>query len=146
MRAPYGYRDACIILLLYDMGLRCGELCNIKMEDVHLEAKTGWVHVKASTTKSRKARPVPLGARLHELLQLYIERYRDNIYARKNTPVDYLFRNRNGQQFTTNGILLLLYRRCDEARLRSLSPHLLRHTNATLEIEGGAPELFVKQR
>ncbi len=53
--------------------------------------------MKASTTKSRKARPVPLGAKLHELLELYIERYRDNTYAGKNTPVAYLFRRQHGQ-------------------------------------------------
>lgn len=89
MKAPYGYRDICIILMLYDLGLRCGELCNLKMEDVHLEVKTGWVYVKASTTKSRKARPVPLGARVHELLMLYVERYRDKVDVCKNAPTDH---------------------------------------------------------
>ena len=145
-RAAYGYRDACVILMLYDLGLRAGELCNLTMEDVHLEGKTGWVYVKASTTKSRKPRPVPLGARLHEMLTNYVERYRDNVTIRQNKPTDHLFRNRNGQKFTTNGILEILYRRSEEAGIRRLHPHLLRHSSACLSIEAGTNELFVKQK
>ncbi len=142
----YGMRDICIILMLYDLGLRAGELCNLKMEDVHLDGKAGWVYVKASTTKSRRARPVPLGTSLHELLTVYIERYRDHGDIRLNTPTDYLFRNRSGQRFTTNGILQIMYKRSEQAGVRRLHPHLLRHSNATLEIEAGTPELFVKQK
>lgn len=146
LKASHGYRDACIILMLYDLGLRCGELCNIAMEDTHLEGRTGWVYIKASTTKSRKARPVPIGVKLHEMLTLYIERYRDNVHIRKNKPSGYLFRNKNGQKFSTGGVLQMVYRRCKEAGIRRLHPHLLRHSNATLSIEAGTNELMVKAK
>lgn len=145
-KAPYGMRDCCILLMLYDLGLRCGELCNLQMGDVHLEGRVGWVYVRAATTKSRKPRPVPLGARLLDTLTLYIERYRDANAIRKQAPTDHLFRNRCGQRLSPNGVLQMLHKRCDQAGVRRIHPHLLRHSNACLEIEAGAPELFVKQK
>lgn len=145
-KKPFGMRDASIVLMLYDLGLRCGELCTLTMDDVHLEGRVGWIYVRAATTKSRKARPVPLGAQLLEMLTVYIDRYRDAHSVRKRVPSDYLFRNRYGNKLSPGGVLQMLYTRCDQAGVRRIHPHLLRHSNACLEIEAGAPELFVKQK
>jgi integrase/recombinase XerD len=43
-RTAYGARNYAIIVVLLDTGLRCGELCGLTLEDVHLDGKH--CHVK----------------------------------------------------------------------------------------------------
>ena len=51
-----------------DTGLRCGELCGLKLEDVHLEGRNSCVKVIG---KGQKERMVYLGRRAHEALLTY---------------------------------------------------------------------------
>ncbi len=67
-QTAYGSRNYAIILTLLDTGLRCGELCGLKLEDVHLEGKHAYVKVLG---KGQKERIVYLGRRTHEALLSY---------------------------------------------------------------------------
>ena len=141
-KKPQGTRDRAIIALLYETGLRCGEVSNLKIEDLF----DGFLRVRAATTKSRKPRNVPIGDKLQRMLVTYVDQYRDNHDVRNNTPTDYLFRSRTGQQLGVHAIETMLYKRCRAAGIRQFSPHKLRHSFATVALESGLPEIILQAR
>ena len=49
-------RDRAIVSLLYDTGLRIGELTRLQVEDVHLEDSRPYVMVRSGKTGQRKVR------------------------------------------------------------------------------------------
>ena len=51
-------RDRCILHLLGAVGLRAGEICQIKVEDIDFEK--GYLHIPASNAKYKKSRTVVL--------------------------------------------------------------------------------------
>ena len=62
-RTAYGARNYAIIVVLLDTGLRCGELCGLTLDDVHLDGKHCYVKVMG---KGQKERMVYLGRRAVE--------------------------------------------------------------------------------
>ena len=61
-----GCRNAAIVLLFLDTGLRCSEMLDLKIANVHMEDQ--WLKVLG---KGQKERIVPFGGRLSKLLQRY---------------------------------------------------------------------------
>ena len=55
-------RDWAIFMLFVDTGLRAGELCSLRLQDVHLDRQEAVV--RAEVSKNKRARIVPLGASL----------------------------------------------------------------------------------
>ena len=66
-----GCRDAAMLILFLDTGLRCAELLHLGVEDVHLGDQ--WVKVMG---KGQKERVVPLGSRASKMLQRYFYYFR----------------------------------------------------------------------
>ncbi len=64
-------RDHAILELLYAGGLRVGEICALRVEDIHLEVARAQVRGKGD-----KDRLVPLGRSACEALERYLERGR----------------------------------------------------------------------
>lgn len=62
-----GCRDAAMLVLLLDMGLRCAELLHLWVEDVHLGGQ--WLKVMG---KGQKEMIVQFGNRASKLLQRYL--------------------------------------------------------------------------
>jgi len=67
-RTPYGARNYAIIGTLLDTGLRSGELCNLKLDDIHLEGRHCY---QKAFGKGQKERIVYLGRRALESLITY---------------------------------------------------------------------------
>jgi integrase/recombinase XerD len=59
-------RDAAIVRVLADTGLRLGELCSLKHGDVTKEA----IYIRAETTKTKSGREIPLTDRAFEALKV----------------------------------------------------------------------------
>src|SRR5512133_792049 len=64
-------RDAAIVSLFLDTGLRCAELIGLKVADLHLG--DGWLKVMG---KGQKERIVPFGNKATRLLQRYVLHFR----------------------------------------------------------------------
>jgi len=62
-----GFRDYCILALLYGTGLRASELCNLRMDDVSVGGKTVFVN----HGKRGRQRYIPLPCELLPLLKDY---------------------------------------------------------------------------
>jgi integrase/recombinase XerC/integrase/recombinase XerD len=130
-----GCRSAAIVCLFLDTGLRCAELIQARLPDLHLD--DGWLKVMG---KGQKERIVPFGNRSSRLLQRYINHYRP-----RNNGTDTLFLNIVGEPLTETAIASLFRRIAKKANIPRLHIHLLRHTFATNYLIGGGDSLTLQR-
>lgn len=130
-----GCRNAAIVCLFLDSGLRSAELQELRMPDVHLE--DGWLKVMG---KGQKERIIPFGNRTARLIQQYINRFRPKIHG-----VELLFLNIYGEPLTEDAISSLFRRIAKRFRIPRLHVHLLRHTYATNFLIGGGDSLTLQK-
>jgi integrase/recombinase XerC len=117
-----GRRDYAILMLLYNTGLRVGELCAVSREDVRLPTE-GW-GVLQVVGKGRRLHRLPINRPAADALLACLADREDGESA--------LFLNRSGNRFSVRGIALLVNRYLRAAGVTDRSgPHLLRHTFAT---------------
>lgn len=131
-----GQRNRAIIEVLFSCGLRVSELINLTLTQLYLDQNFIRVIGKGS-----KERLVPISSRaVHELEMWFLDR---NMMATggkiKKGEEDYVFLNRRGAHLTRTMILIMIKRQAIEAGItKTISPHTLRHSFATVLLEGGA--------
>ena len=133
---PEAWRDLALVELLYDAGLRAGEACALRGEDV--DAREGWLRVEQG--KGGRDRVVPLADAAAAAITAYLHHGRPELAARnKCGDAGVVFLNARGRRMTTRDVRRVV------ARLgvtsldgRPVWPHLLRHSFATHLLEGGA--------
>ena len=121
---------ATAVLVLLSVGLRVGELVQLKPSD--FDAEDGGLHVRG---KGRRERRVPIvDQRLRVLLADLL---------RQRAPT--LF-NSDGVAWTTQSFRQRLRTFARTAGVsRRVTPHMLRHTSATLLLEDGVDLLFLQR-
>ena len=127
-----GQRNRAIIEVLFSCGLRVSELINLRLSDIYEEES--FVKVMG---KGKKERLVPISSyALAELTEWYKVRDAMNI---KPGEEDYVFLNRRGAHLTRTMILIMIKQYAQMAGItKTISPHTLRHSFATVLLEGGA--------
>jgi integrase/recombinase XerD len=120
-----------MLMLLYSTGIRRAELCQLKVADI--DSKRMMIHIRQG--KGRKDRDVPLSAALLDTLREYYRWMRPQTYLFPGTVKGW----RADQPITTK----VVWEACREAAQRAgitkrVSPHLLRHSFATHQLENGA--------
>lgn len=70
--SPRDKRNYAVILTFLDLGLRCSEVTNLNLEDIHWDS--GEVVIRK--TKTSNERVLPLSQRLGEALETYVMHYR----------------------------------------------------------------------
>jgi integrase/recombinase XerD len=120
-------RDHAILELLYGGGLRVGEICSLREEDVHLE--TARVQVRG---KGDKERIVPLGRSAVEALERYLKIGRPGL-VKVGARSGALFLSVRGKALTRQWVWEMV-----RSTNRYASPHKLRHSCATHMVEHGA--------
>ena len=110
-----------IIILIYTLGLRIGELEKIRLEDIGKE----WIRVFG---KGNKQRDIPLLAGTRRLIEEFVA---------KNNPKHYLF-EKNGKKLSQNSLRYIINKTFAKIGLK-VTPHQLRHSFATSLLNGGAP-------
>lgn len=133
-----GIRDKLLIEFLYGTGLRLSELMNIRITNIDLSRST----VKV-LGKRNKERILPLHKRLVEAVELYLEARR-NFFLDTHNP--FLFLTASGEQIYEK----LIYRVVTKylgfvTTLTKKSPHVLRHTFATILLNKGAELNAIKE-
>jgi integrase/recombinase XerD len=127
-----GYRDRCMLELLYACGLRVSELVGLTLTEVSLNQ--GVVRVVG---KGGKERLVPMGEEALYWLRGYLAGPRQELLAAG--PCDALFPSRRGRAMTRQTFWHRIKMHAKNAGIAGpLSPHVLRHAFATHLINHGA--------
>jgi integrase/recombinase XerD len=123
-------RDHAILELLYAGGLRVGEICALRVEDVRLDQQRAQVRGKGD-----KERIVPLGRQACEALEQYLARGRVALVKAGGGMQRWMFLSVRGKQLTRQWVWEMV-RSCSDGK--HASPHTLRHSCATHMVEHGA--------
>lgn len=130
-------RDGFIARLLCLTGIRVGELVALRLEDVEHSGAVLYVHGKGG--KERIAIVSESGTIAY--LRRYL-RSRNGIHGAS----DALFVDGHGRSLTTDHIRLIIRRFGMRAQIAyRITPHMLRHTAATLLLENGADLRLVQE-
>ncbi len=130
-------RDAALLRVLIDCGIRLAELTCLRVDDVDFDTQVIDVLGKGS-----RPRAVPFGAKAGQALDRYLRVRRG--HALVTSPM--LWLSYKGP-LTDSGVSQMLRRRCRDAEIDQLHPHQLRHTAAHSWLamggnEGDAMRLF----
>jgi integrase/recombinase XerD len=127
-----GQRDALLLALLYDCGLRVSELAALRLDQIDLEA---WlIRVRG---KGDKERFVPFGEEAREAIVAYLARSRGR--SRRAAGSGFLFPGARGGHLTRQRAWQIVKSHLAGAGVvRSISPHTLRHSFATHLLDNGA--------
>ncbi len=134
--APEAWRDLALVEVLYDAGLRAGEACAVRSDE--LDLARGWIRVEQG--KGGRDRVVPLADPAAVAIEVYLERGRPALASRNQQGApDVVFLNARGRAMTTRDVRRVISK-LGVASLegRPIWPHLLRHSFATHLLEGGA--------
>lgn len=126
------YRNKAMLELCYATGLRVSELVNLALNDINI--KNNYIRVYG---KGKKERIIPLATTTTDLLQKYIEEYRDSLL--KGYLTDKVFISSYGKPITRQGFFKMLKKHAKDMDIKKdFSPHTLRHSFATQLLEYGA--------
>ena len=127
-------RDAALIALLYDTGLRASEACGLRLGDV--DWKNLVLHVRQG--KGGRERMVPVGSKAGKLLDRYIRR------RSEHEPEAPLFANESGGPLTYNALRLALGRRFKAAGVQYHGVHGFRRAFAQQFLTAGGSSLDLR--
>lgn len=129
-----GFRDYCLLVLLYDSGARASEIATLNLDYFNSEKNT-----LAILGKGNRYRQITLMPETNILIKNYIDKYR-----KKPKPAyrHRLFINQRGKELTRHGIYRLCKKYLSAAlpqkRLRNLNPvHSFRHSCAVNMLTSG---------
>jgi site-specific recombinase XerD len=126
-------RDAAIIRLFADTGMRLSELARLTLDDVDLDSGTA-----AVLGKGRRPRACPFGAKTAQALDRYL---RARAAEHRAATTDALWLAEKGRgPMQSGGIAQMLKRRGLAAGIAGLHPHQLRHSAVHAWLANGGAE------
>lgn len=132
-------RDKLVLMLLYGSGLRVSELVSLKLDDLYFEEE--FIKVLG---KGNKERLVPLSNKTAKQIKLYLQYYYNEFQTQQTG--NNLIINQRGNPISRIYIFKVIKKLAEKAQLsKSISPHTLRHSFATVMIEAGADLRAVQQ-
>jgi len=131
--ASSNIRDLTLLSFIIYTGVRVGELVDLKLCNVNLAER--FVKILG---KGERERLVPINEELARLVEAYLSQRKDNS--------EYLFVSKYGKRFTPLAIQLLVKKYGKIAELnKTITPHKLRHTFATLALESGVSPITISE-
>ncbi len=135
-RTFLGARMYAMVALLYDSGLRVGELVGLDTDDID------WTLYQVRVLgKGRKQRLVPFSPATHKALRKYAKLRADVVEGNTNA----FFVSIKGTRVEANPTTQGLKRLGKKAGIPRLHPHLLRHSMAVSAIMNGANQFEIKR-
>ena len=132
-----GSRDRMILEVFYVTGIRLSELIGLNDTDVDFFAR----QIKV-TGKRDKQRIIPFGRELEEDLRMYVEIRNEAVPEHMGA----FFVRKNGKRMYPMEVYRLVRRNLSKVvALKKKSPHVLRHTFATVMLNNGAELQSIKE-
>lgn len=128
-------RDIAVFELMFSSGMRVSEISNLSPAAVDLTRASVWVKGKGS-----KERLIPIpGSQVCTALSRYSE-----LRSRVCPESQFFFVNRHGRRLSEQSIRLALARLTTAAGVTKMTPHVFRHTVATMLLEQGVDIRFIQ--
>jgi integrase/recombinase XerD len=128
-------RDIALFELLFSSGMRVSEISNLRVATVDLERRAVLVRGKGS-----KERLIPIcDPEVHAALVAYAATRRADSHGE-----DFFFTNRFGRRLSEQSIRIALKQHTTAAGLQKITPHVFRHTVATMLLEQGVDLRFIQ--
>ena len=121
-------RDAAILTMLFETGIRCWELCCIRPSDVHGD----YIIING---KNHKQRVVPVTPIMRKAMMKY-ELAAENYFTLKNND-DFYFLSFHGRQLTNSAVEHVIKKHGESVKGVRVSPHTCRHFFAQQQIKMG---------
>lgn len=129
-------RDAAIIRLFIDSGMRRAEIAGLTLDDLDLD-----LHVAVVTGKGNRRRACPYGKKTAQALDRYLrERQRYLIDKKRLDMPDLWIGKMHKGGMTANGIYQMIQDRSEQAGIGRIYPHQLRHSFAHRWMAAGGSE------
>jgi integrase/recombinase XerC len=125
-------RDAAILRLFIDTGMRLSELANLTLEDLDMD-----LDVAVVVGKGRRPRSCPFGAKTGQALDRYLRERARHPQARDRAL---WLGEKNKGGLTSSGIAQIVKRLGREAGIAGLHAHMFRHTFAHQWLHAGGGE------
>ncbi len=126
-------KHKAMLVTLYSLGLRSGELINLKITDIDGERDVITIY----NAKGKKDRIVMLPEKLKVLLRDYFKRYRPKVY---------LFEGHKNNQYTQSSLSKVVKAAVRRANIKKpATAHTLRHSFATHLLENGTDIRVIQQ-
>lgn len=133
IKATDNLKHKTMLCLAYSGGFRISEIVNLKLLDI--DSKRMVITIRQA--KGRKDRQVMLSEKLLLMLRAYYKKYH---------PKNWLFEGRNGGQYTTRSLTLVVADCKRKAKVNKKgSIHAMRHSFATHLLEGGTDIASIKE-
>lgn len=128
-----GVRDAALVSLLVDSGLRAGEICRLRVTNAELE-----LGLLTVVGKGGDEGAAYFGRATAGRLEAWLEVRWDWAVVGVGTVFVSVGGNTPGRPLTTRGLRMVLRRLGDQAGVRGVSPHAFRRAFACIGLEAGA--------
>lgn len=131
-------RDKSLLLFMLDTAARASEVCSVRIPDVGF--KSGKVLLRE--TKGDKERYVFMGRRALAAALIYFRESRGQPAIAND---DHLWLSANGYPIDRGLLRQMVNRRSEDAGIRSVSPHMLRHTASCNLARAGASTVAIQR-
>lgn len=121
-------RNVAIILTLRHTGIRVGELCALRRDDVQISERKGTLTVRSG--KGSKYRTIPLNLDARRAIDAYEE-------VRPKVSDDHLFIGQRSEGLKPQAVENLVKKYARLAGLEEVTPHTLRHTFGKQALDAG---------
>jgi integrase/recombinase XerD len=136
-------RDIAVLELLFATGARVAEVCNLGTADVDLRRGQARILGKGGRERILPFWDDELSRLLGEYIAISREPGREPGQSIQET--DHFFRNRRGRRLSEQSVRMVLRKHARGAGLRStITPHMLRHSVATLLLEEGMDIRYIQ--
>jgi integrase/recombinase XerD len=128
-------RDIALFELMFSSGMRVSEISNLRIGTVDFERRAILVRGKGN-----KERMIPIcDIEVHSALNAYI-----GLQGISRDADTFFFTNRFGRRLSEQSIRMALNRHTRAANLEKITPHVFRHTVATMLLEQGVDLRFIQ--
>ena len=118
-------KHKAILATIYALGLRSGELINLKIKDLDGDRNTIFIQ----QAKGKRDRVLPFPESLKPFLRTYYQKYKPKLY---------LFEGQKGRKYTSSSLRAVFNQACKRAGIRKqVTLHSLRHAYATHLLDKG---------
>lgn len=129
-------RDIAVLELLFATGIRVSEVCNLRVKDMDLQSGVVLVFGKGSKQRTLHI----CDSDVKKALREYIENFN------KKDKNEILFTNRLGQSLSEQSVRFMIKKYQEQSGvLKHTTPHMFRHSFATLLLEEGVDIRYIQQ-